>query len=100
MNRYAIYCTKEQTKKAFDLGAPIILESEYYTPTENDIKLDNPIPCESYTCGYHYAKCPTAEQMIGFILESGKGHSIDLSKLIREQGYKQGCLTFIDNCLR
>lgn len=69
MNRYVIYCTPGQTKKAIKLGAPIILESEYYTPTENDIKLDSPIPCESYTCGYHYAKCPTTEQMINWLEE-------------------------------
>lgn len=69
MNRYETYCTKEQTMKALALGAPIILESEYYTPTENDIKLDDPIPCDSYTCGYHYAKCPTTSQMIGWLRE-------------------------------
>lgn len=71
MNRFTIYCTEEQTRKALALGAPIILESEYYTPTENDIKLDSPIPCDSYTCGYHYAKCPTASQMIGWLEEQG-----------------------------
>lgn len=69
MEKYTIYCTELQTKKALKLGAPIILESEYYNPTENDIKLDNPIPCESYTGGYHYAKCPTSEQMIGWLVE-------------------------------
>lgn len=76
MNRYTIPCTKEQTIKALELGAPIILESEYYTPTENDIKLDKPIPCESYTCGYHYAKCPTTEQMIGWLEDQGLHISI------------------------
>lgn len=67
MNRFIIFCTEEQTKKALELGAPIELESEYYNPTENDFKLDNPIPCKSFTNGYHYAKCPTAEQMIGWL---------------------------------
>lgn len=66
---YTIYCTPEQTRKALALGAPIELESEYYHPTENDFMLDNPIPCKYFTTGYHYAKCPTAEQMIGWLEE-------------------------------
>ena len=45
-------------------------------------------------------KYPTAEQMIGFILDSGKGYAVDLATLIKEHGYKQGCLTFIDNYLK
>lgn len=69
MEQYTIYCTESQTRKALELGAPIELESEYYHPTENDFKLDNPIPCKSFTRGYHYAKCPTAEQMIGWLEE-------------------------------
>lgn len=68
---YTIYCTEEQTKKALALGAPIELESEYYHPTEHDFKLDNPILCESFTNGYHYAKCPTAEQMLGWLEKQG-----------------------------
>ena len=71
MDRYTIYCTPEQTRKALELGAPIELESEYYNPTEHDFKLDNPIPCESFTNGYYYAKCPTAEEMIGWLEEQG-----------------------------
>lgn len=71
MNEYTIRCTEEQTKKALALGAPIELESEYYHPTENDFKLNEPIPCESFAMGYHYAKCPTAEQMIGFLRSKG-----------------------------
>lgn len=61
MNRYTIYCTEEQTKKALELGAPI------------------------NTCGYYYKQqvgcntisdidlhiIPTAEQMIGWLEEQG-----------------------------
>lgn len=72
MNEFTIYCTTEQIKKALQVGAPIELRSEYYHPTEHDLKLDNPIPCESYTYGYHYAKCPTAEQMIGWLEAQGE----------------------------
>lgn len=71
MNEFTIWCTEEQTHKALKLGASIELESEYYNPTEHDFKLDNPIPCESFTNGYHYAKCPTAEEMIGWLRTKG-----------------------------
>lgn len=71
MDRYTIHCTEEQTQKAIELGAPTELESEYYNPTENDFKLENPIACSSFTNGYHYAKCPTADQMVGWLDEQG-----------------------------
>lgn len=80
MNRFTIYCTEGQTCKALELGAPIELESEYYNPTENDFKLDNPIPCESFTNGYHYAKCPTADQMIGWLEEQPSIVTIGVNK--------------------
>lgn len=89
---YTIHCTESQTRKALELGAPIDHNSSQFDSdcTDNIELLSNGL----------YAIIPTAEQMIGFILESGKGYSTDLSELIREQGYKQGCLTFIDNCLK
>lgn len=49
MNRYVIYCTEEQTKKAFELGAPIkmtLLEGNQLQPIQ-----------------------PTAEQMLGWLEE-------------------------------
>lgn len=79
MNRYTLYCTESQTRKALELGAPIELESEYYHPTENDFKLDNPIPCKSFTKGYHYAKCPSAEQMMRWLEEYVKEVRINQS---------------------
>lgn len=87
MNRFTIFCTEEPTRKAFELGAPIELESEYYNPTENDFKLDNPIPCESFTNGYHYAKCPTAGQMIGWLEEQYK-MSFEISEVT--SGFQYG----------
>ncbi len=53
MNRYTLYCTEEQTKKAFELGAPI-----KYKDT-----LDNRERGKFET--------PTAEQMIGWLEEQG-----------------------------
>lgn len=59
MNKYTIYCTKEQTKKALELGVPI-----------------ETIPCKPYiiegrhdyfTDGKFIYLFPTAEQMIGWL---------------------------------
>lgn len=55
MDRYTIYCTEEQTKKASELGAPI----EYETLGG------------SSNFGMQYPVTPTAEQMIGWLEEQG-----------------------------
>lgn len=89
---FTIYCTESQIKRAIELGAKMEYAKVIDTIYGNSIR----IPEET---GEFYQN-PTAEQMIGFILESGRGYSTDLSELIREQGYKQGCLTFIDSCLK
>lgn len=80
MNKYTIYCTEEQTKKALELGAPI------------------------ETCGYYYKQqfgcntisdtdlhiVPTAQQMIGWLEEQGFYFRLDTS----------GCSVEIDfNCI-
>lgn len=96
MDRYKIPCTAEQTKKALELGAPI--RTIKSIRTKGTILSDDVIEYDENT--FTYVTTPTAEQMIGFILEAGRGYSTDLSELIREQGYKQGCLTFIDSCLK
>ena len=58
MNKYTIHCTEEQTKKALELGAPLIKYNCYIHRFVN--------PCgvgkESYII-------PTAEQMIGWLEE-------------------------------
>lgn len=54
MNRYTIYCTKEQTKKAIELGAPI----ELY---DND-----KCPHFKWWDNFEYI-IPTAEQMCGWL---------------------------------
>lgn len=59
MDKYTIYCTAEQTKKAFKLGAPINVSSlvtgQYGEPHAEYITYLN----------------PTAEQMIGWLEEHG-----------------------------
>ena len=64
MEKYTIYCTEEQTKKALELGAPII--SYHNAFTTNDIP--------HYTIEEGNGNCmlyiiPTAEQMIGWLEE-------------------------------
>lgn len=62
MNKYTIYCTEEQTRKALKLGAPII--SYHNAFTTNDIP--------HYTIEEGNGNCtlyiiPTAEQMFGWL---------------------------------
>lgn len=64
MDRYTIYCTKEQTKKAFELGAPIVTLPNYEELNGFPFvrcKNGNGYPCQ----------IPTAEQMIGWLEDMG-----------------------------
>lgn len=61
MNRYTIYCTEAQAKKAFELGAPIEC---YTTNIRNE---DNLITFETKEVFIR----PTAEQMCGWLEEQG-----------------------------
>lgn len=91
MNRYTIYCTEEQTRKALKLGAPINIYSEEYTnrgKLDNDIYIINDIVFSNNEAicrnedGYlvcivgeepnrtaYYV--PTAEEMIGWLRSKG-----------------------------
>ena len=55
MNRYTIYCTQEQTKKALELGAPIIIAQSRHDLYNNKFCF---IDCIEPT-----VIIPTAEQM-------------------------------------
>lgn len=74
MERYTIYCTPEQAKKALELGAPI---SGIMSSTKEDIttihcfKLNSPIYSDVVEGGFDYATIPTAEEMIGWLEEQG-----------------------------
>lgn len=63
MNEYIIYCTEEQTKKALEFGAPIMV-----TDNLGDLVMANYFTNEDN----HVATIiPTAEQMIGFLRSKG-----------------------------
>lgn len=63
MNRYILFCTPEQTKKALELGAPI--EQVFYNVvTKEALKRYNLV----FIAGKEY-KIPTAEQIIGWLEE-------------------------------
>lgn len=65
MDEYTIYCTKEQTKKALELGAPIKIEC-FSTATED-----------------HWQEViPTAEQMIGWLEDQEGIEEITVSKTV------------------
>lgn len=63
MNRYTIYCTEEQTKKALELGAPI---EQYKAAYVSEL-----FPyCVEYKDDVRVVTVyPTAEQMIGWLEE-------------------------------
>ena len=64
MEQYTIYCSDEQTKKAYELGAPIYVFDKWNSKAieetkfkiEHRAKLDSGLRAEN----------PTTEQMIGF----------------------------------
>ena len=58
MNRYTIYCTPEQTKKALELGAPIEIVPHDYDRKSKYTEIENGA-----------LKHPTAEEMIGWLEE-------------------------------
>lgn len=64
MDKYTIYCTEEQIKKALKLDAPIIVIPEEY---KEDV-----IHFQMYLDGENVSvKIPTAEQMTGWLDEQG-----------------------------
>lgn len=80
MNGYTIYCTKEQTKKALEIGAPIRFASI------NDIRLGRYIEVESNNEVYCI---PTAEQMLGWLRSKG------VKFLLSDEPDTEGCYWFI-----
>lgn len=71
MNRYKIPCTKEQTRKAFELGAPIEFEMEF--PVNLDTFERSPYPdIKMGDDGEPILIPPTVEEIIGW-LEEQKG---------------------------
>lgn len=62
MDRYQIYCTPKQTRKALELGAPIITVCHNYHGS---------IVTGTMMMGNDLIYIPTAEQMIGFLRSKG-----------------------------
>lgn len=72
MNQYTIHCTEEQTKKALELGAQIVIlpnYTEYRVFPLVKCKDGNERPCV----------IPTSEQMIGWLETQGLFITIDKS---------------------
>lgn len=81
MNRYTIYCTPEQTKKALELGAPI--EELVNHPLDKKI-------CDKYHFLVIGEKCynnPTTEQMLGWLEENTEVKRINIVRGIDEHYY-------------
>lgn len=77
MNRYQIFCTPEQTKKALELGAPI--KAATFTRPGDGKKVVE-------IGEYNLYSIPTAEQMIGWIEEQGSITDIGIY-LVFQWGY-------------
>lgn len=78
MNKFSILCTKDQIRKALELGAPLETCDWRITDTSRYIELDN-------EKGWHI-QIPTAEEMIGW-LESEKSFSFDIRKRVVTWSY-------------
>lgn len=79
MNRYNIYCTEAQTKKAFELGAPIII-----LPNYAEFKGFPFVRCQNgneYPC-----QIPTAEQMLGCLEEQYLSVDVFMCKSVFPEG--------------
>lgn len=72
MERYKIFCTEEQTRKAIELGAPIKTSRNRF---DEDV---SPICQEGE--GWLYAVIPTAEQMLGWLEEHEGISEVDIFK--------------------
>lgn len=80
LDRYTIYCTMEQTEKAFELGAPIVKIIEDFNAIPSYVDNSN-----------NLYEIPTAEQMIGWLEE--QGFEFEESKYYTSIDYKdKGCL--------
>lgn len=91
MNRYTIYCTPEQTKKALELGAPIQLWIGFEATH---------IPTGSFIENNVLYFIPTAEQMIGWLEEQPSIVTIGVNKsrcLKWEYFITKPCYNEIDN---
>lgn len=62
MDRYTIFCTEEQTKKAFELGAPMVKVQGFVDKYPQVMWISK--------VGYIVA-IPTAEQMLGWLRSQG-----------------------------
>ena len=67
MNKYTIYCTPEQTRKALGIGASLqFLGYRDCTGWDNE-----PVHKNSICVNSKFYEIPTAEQMIGWLEEQG-----------------------------
>lgn len=96
MDRYNLYCTPSQTKKALELGAPIKKERIGKCITENIPRLTN----NDEENEYDYI-LPTVEQMCGWL--KTKGISLTGTTVYLSRDYdslNRRILVVIDSALR
>lgn len=89
MSDYTLFCTEEQTRKALELGAPII--SYHNACTTDDIP--------HFTIAEGNGNCtlyiiPTAEQMCGWLEEQGMFIEVDSHRPDRILDWRKSIYTF------
>lgn len=90
MKQFNLYCTKEETLKAYKLGAPIeeckclpmILKNDERLQELQADMFDVELPTDGRTDIIVYGKRPTIEQMVGWI------RSLGFAKPMYEEGVK------------
>lgn len=80
MDKYSIYCTPEQTKKALDLGAPIVKVDTKDKRLRYYDNLFYPIIAD-----YPFA-IPTSEQMINWLEEQGIHFEVSYMQYFHVEG--------------
>lgn len=98
MNKYTIYCTKAQTKRAFEFGAPIKANKDYSNGNlpETLCVYGDIVNKDDYGVG----ECiilhiPTAEQMCGWL--EGKGLELRVIKQRFRDGTSAYIFAMLDN---
>lgn len=88
MSDYGLYCTEAQTRKALELGAPIVHHENACTTNSTPHFYIG--ECGNYQKGFILYIIPTAEEMKGWLEEQGDILYIDIH-LYEDDGYPKMC---------
>lgn len=84
MSDYTVYCTEEQTKRAYKLGAPIKKDYSVHFGVKS-------VHISPEHEGSFYATIPTTQQMIGWLREKGLIVFVTYVDIYESHVYDKGC---------